>query len=329
MTRENFLYKKIIRPALFLTDPEKAHDIAVFFLKSAKLLPFKKKIISLFFKEIEQEKEILGIKFKNPLGLAAGFDKNAEIYPILALMGFGFIEIGTITYKPQPGNLKPRLFRYPQNCAIVNRMGFNNCGAVQAAKNIEKNGKISVPLGISIGKNSDCPIEEAPKNYEESFKILSPYGDFFTINVSCPNIKNLSLLHAPRYLERIFSSFRNIAGEKPFFLKIAPNLSDNDLEQVISVCLKYKAGIVASNTLPAKQAGYQEEGGLSGRPLAMLSLNMISRVRKISKDIPLISSGGIFDKKDFNNRLSEGANLAQIYTALIYEGPSVIKNILS
>ncbi len=329
MKKENFIYKRILRPAFFSLDPEKAHDTAIIFLRALNAVPFKKKLISFFFKETKKELEIAGIKFKNPLGLAAGFDKNAEVYPVLALMGFGFIETGTITFKAQPGSPKPRLFRYPENMALVNKMGFNNCGAEKAAQNFRKNGKISVPLGISVGKNSDCPIEKAPENYAAAFEILASYGDFFSINVSCPNIQNLSLLHAQHYLEKIFSAYRKAAGEKPVFLKIAPDLNDEELKNVISVCAKYKAGLIASNTLPAEKAGYPQKGGLSGRPLSMLALNCLSRIRAISKDIPLISSGGIFSASDLKLRFEAGADLAQIYTAMIYEGPFTAQNILS
>lgn len=322
------MYKRFIRPALFHLDPENAHNLAIFSLKAISLMPFTSKILGKIFGDFKMEREVMGLKFKNPLGLAAGFDKNAEVYHILQYMGFGFIEIGTVTLRPQPGNPKPRLFRYPENLALVNRMGFNNKGAEAVARNISKIGRPQIPLGINIGKNTDCPLEKAAENYAGVFRLLHSLGDFFTINVSCPNVKNLSDLHQPAYLEEIFSALKKINSSKPLFLKIAPDLGAEDLAAAIKVCLKYRAGIIACNTLPAEKAAYPQKGGLSGRPLSSLAMARLMEIREISLDIPVISSGGIFSKEDFYGRLANGANLAEIYTSMIYEGPFSAMNIL-
>lgn len=322
------MYKRFIRPALFLLDPESAHNLAVFSLKAASHMPFASKILRNIFGSFRMEREIMGLKFKNPLGLAAGFDKNAEVYHILQYLGFGFIETGTVTLRPQPGNPRPRLFRYTENLALVNRMGFNNSGAETVAGNISRRGRPQIPLGINIGKNTDCPLEKAAENYAGAFRLLHSLGDFFTINVSCPNVKNLRDLHEPAYLEEIFSAMKKINSQKPLFLKIAPDLGGEDLAAAIKVCLKYGAGIIACNTLPAEKAAYSQKGGLSGRPLASLAMARLMEIREISADIPVISSGGIFTGEDFYSRLDNGANLAEIYTSMIYEGPFSVMNIL-
>ncbi len=321
------MYKHLIRPILFKLDPEKAHELVSFAIRTTSILPFKEKIFS-FCGNFVKEKEFMGLKFKNPLGLASGFDKNAELYNVMQYLGFGFIEIGTVTFMPQPGNERPRLFRFPENMAIVNRMGFNNKGAKKVAENIASNGKPSIPLGINIGKNTDCPLENAAENYADCFRILRQYGDFFIINISCPNIKDLRKLHDINYLEKIISRLKNQDSLKPMLIKIAPDIENSDLVNVVKICLKYQMGLIASNTLPAEKAGYSQKGGLSGRPLNMLAMERLKEIREISKEIPIISSGGIFSEDDLNERLKYGANLAEIYTSIIYEGPLVVKKIL-
>ncbi|PIS47405.1 MAG: dihydroorotate dehydrogenase (quinone) [Elusimicrobia bacterium CG08_land_8_20_14_0_20_51_18] len=329
---ENFIYKNIVKKAIFLLDPERAHDLAVFSLRIGGSLPLFNFLLSKTAKEPDEEKSLMGLKFKNPLGLAAGFDKNAEIYDSLSCLGFGFIEVGTVTLKPQPGNPKPRLFRLPENSAIINRMGFNNDGAEKVARNMEKRGRINVPLGINIGKNTDCPLEEAWKNYADCFKILNPYGDYFVINVSCPNIKDLTKLHNPDFLKKITEAALSVDDKKPVFIKISPDLGAQDLKTAVEMCLKYNLGIIAANTTTARTGlsdkWKEEAGGLSGKPLKEAANQKISEIRKISKDIPLIGVGGVFTKEDFREKRSLGADLVQVYTGMIYEGPFIAKKLL-
>jgi len=332
MKTENSFYENVIIPLFLLLDPEKSHNLVIKSLSFISYIPFLKKIISEIAGDFKDEVMVNGVKFKNKLGLAAGFDKNAEAYDVISELGFGFIEIGTVTLNPQKGNPRPRLWRIPENKAILNRMGFNNYGARIVAKNIEKKGKIKIPLGINIGKNTDCSIEEAHKNYSECFRILKDLGDYFVINVSCPNIKDLKKLQNSDFLKKILDSILKIA-ERKFFLKISPELSNENLNEIIKICLDYKIGLIAVNTttdkslLPLKWKS--EEGGLSGVPLSTLAKNKLREIRKISKDIPLISCGGVFSKEDFIDRISLGADLVQIYTSIIYKGPFIVKKILS
>ena len=323
MRMGNFIYKNLIKPFFFLMEPETAHNRAISLLKAYCKLPFHKEILKLISGEYREEIELMGLKFKNPIGLAAGFDKNGEVYDILSEFGFGFIEIGTITLSPQKGNPKPRLFRYPKELAIVNRMGFNNIGAEATAKNLMKKRKIKIPLGINIGKNTDCPIEKAYENYATAYKILNSYGDFFVINISCPNIKDLCKLHNPLHLREIIEAILKINSKKPLFLKIMPNINALELKNCIDICLEYKIGIIAANTLPSEILSYAEIGGISGRPLKNYSENILKSIREISKKIPVISSGGIFSVSEAKERMSLGANLTEIYTSIIYNGPFV------
>jgi len=332
MKMENSFYENIMAPIVFYMDPEKAHNLAIKLLSFSSHIPFFKKIISDFAGNFNDEANINGVKFKNKLGLAAGFDKNGEVYDILAELGFGFIEIGTVTLNPQPGNPRPRLFRIPDSLAIINRMGFNNCGAKIVAKNIEKKGRIKAPLGINIGKNTNCPLEDADKNYSECFRILKDSGDYFVLNVSCPNIKDLKKLQNSDFLRKVLDSILKIAQRK-FFLKISPDLSYESLNEIVKICLGYKIGLIAVNTTTDKSSlplkWRNQEGGVSGEPLSIIAKNKLKEIRQISKDIPLISCGGIFTKEDFIERLALGADLIQIYTSLIYRGPFMVGKILS
>lgn len=325
----NFIYEKFIAPLFFLLDAEIAHNGTIKFLNFLSYLPYVKSIISAVAGEFKYEKIVNGVRFKNPVGLAAGFDKNGEVYDIMAELGFGFIEIGTVTLKPQAGNPRPRLFRIPENLAVINRMGFNNQGAYAVAKNIEKKGKIEVPLGINIGKNTETPLEEAYKDYVEVFKILREFGDYFVLNISCPNIKDLRKLHNPDFLKKIIESVLEIE-QKPFFLKISPDVSDEEITTVVKICLDYKIGIISGNTTTLRselsERWQKEAGGLSGKPLNDLSFKNLLKIREISKDIPLISCGGIMDRKDFEKRMENGADLIQVYTAMIYKGPFLLKD---
>lgn len=329
----NFIYKNLARKALFALEPETAHGLAVFSLKTAGKVPFCKSLLSAISAAQVREKTLMGMTFKNPVGLAPGFDKNAEVYDALAALGFGFIEVGTVTLKPQPGNPKPRLFRIPESLAVINRMGFNNDGAERVARNIERKGRPGIPLGINIGKNTDCSLEDAWKNYSDCLRILSPFGDYFVINVSCPNIKDLTRLHKPEFLRKITEECLAVEDKKPLFLKVSPDLGPAELSATVEICLKYKLGLVATNTTTARtglpEKWLSEAGGLSGKPLKEAANAKISAIRALSGDIPLIGVGGVFTKADFDEKLALGADLVQIYTSLIYEGPFLVKNLLA
>ena len=307
-------------------------------------MPF---VTSIFSGKIEGEeklaKEIAGIKFPNPIGLAAGFDKNARWIPILAKLGFGHIEIGTITPKPQPGNPKPRLFRLPKDKALINRMGFNNDGAdviAERLKNIDRK-EVNVVIGGNIGKNKITPNEEAVNDYLICFEKLFDYVDYFVVNVSSPNTPGLRELQEKESLARILSALQKVNHAKPFpkpvFLKISPDLRYDQIDEIIEVVIETRlTGIIATNTTitrdelktdmeKVEKAG---DGGLSGAPLAMVSHGILWYLRsKCPADMVLISSGGLMHAHQAKKRLDEGADLVQIYTGFIYEGPGLTKRI--
>ncbi|HOL62026.1 MAG TPA: quinone-dependent dihydroorotate dehydrogenase [Elusimicrobiales bacterium] len=327
----DFLYKKIVRPIAFKIGPETVHDMAILKFKIASNFNFFKKIVSNYF-TVNSPISISGLNFKNPIGLAAGFDKNGEAYDFLKCLGFGFIEIGSVTLKPQKGNPKPRLWRIPEEKALINHFGLNNIGAYGVLKNIEKKGKEDIVLGINIAKNNDCESEIAHKNISECFKILKDAGDFFVINISCPNVKGFTE-GLKDYSKKIIESVKEIDDKKILFIKISPDISDDDLKDISELCEKTKTGIVASNTTKRKdliktRAFDSIEGGLSGKPLGKLNLQTIEKIRSFAPTTPIISSGGIFDKNDIELRKKAGANLFEIYTSFIYEGPLQVRNLL-
>lgn len=330
------MYKTFIRPILFKFDPEAVHH---FSFKSIKLFN-KLRLLSLFkpgfqINDKRLEREVFGLKFKNPVGLAAGFDKDAKLYKELSNFGFGFIEIGTLTPKAQPGNPKKRLFRLKEDSAIINRMGFNN-GGVEAAVERLKNNK-NVLIGGNIGKNKMTPNAEAFNDYQICFEALYDYVDYFVVNVSSPNTPNLRELQDKEPLTLLLSGLQDLNSlkpkPKPILLKIAPDLTDSQLLDIIEIVQDTKiAGVIATNTTISRDnlesTNREEMGGLSGKPLTQRSTEVIKFLsEKSGKSFPIIGVGGIHSAQDAIDKLEAGASLVQLYTGFIYEGPSLIKQI--
>ncbi|MBZ9651938.1 quinone-dependent dihydroorotate dehydrogenase [Psychroflexus montanilacus] len=331
------MYKQLIRPLLFQFDPEAVHHFSFNSLKFFNKLPgisnVLKKTFTLDDKRLERE--VFGLKFKNPVGLAAGFDKNAELYQELSNLGFGFIEIGTVTPKAQAGNPKKRLFRLKEDSAIINRMGFNNEGVDAAVERLKKNK--NVLIGGNIGKNKVTPNEEAFNDYDYNFEALFDYVDYFVVNVSSPNTPNLRALQDKKPLTQLLnhleSKNQKKAKPKPILLKIAPDLSEDQLLDIIEIVNETKiAGVIATNTTISRnglESEHKEEmGGLSGKPLTKSSTEVIRFLsEKSNKAFPIIGVGGIMSAADAIEKLEAGASLVQLYTGFVYEGPGLVKAI--
>jgi len=336
------MYKQLLRPLVFKLDPEKAHYLTFDLMKLALGNPFgrfmSKSILE--YKHPKLKKQLFGLTFENPVGLAAGLDKDAKVFNELGALGFGFIEIGTLTPKPQPGNDKPRLFRLPNDKAIINRMGFNNEG-VDAAVIRLKNRKTKAIIGGNIGKNKVTANEDAIKDYEYCFNALFDVVDYFVVNVSSPNTPNLRELQDKEPLTHLLNHLQNInhskPRRKPILLKIAPDLTNSQLDDIIDIVASTKIdGIVATNTTIAREPlTYTKAeieaigmGGLSGKPLSKRSTEVIAYLKtKSNNAFPVIGVGGIHSPEDAIEKIKAGADLIQLYTGFIYEGPALIKNI--
>jgi dihydroorotate dehydrogenase len=330
------MYKIVIRPLLFLFDPEKVHYFTFSLIRFLNKIGFSFIFKILYeVKDTRLEREVFGLKFKNPVGLAAGFDKDAKLYHELSNLGFGFIEIGTLTPKGQEGNPKKRLFRLKEDSAIINRMGFNNGGVLEAVERLKKNN--GVLIGGNIGKNKVTPNEEAVKDYETCFEALFPHVDYFVVNVSSPNTPNLRELQDKKPLTELLQTLQDKntakANPKPILLKIAPDLTDEQLLDIIAIMKETKiAGVIATNTTISRDGlqstNKEEMGGLSGKPLTKRSTEVIRFLaEKSNKAFPIIGVGGIHTAEDALEKLEAGASLIQLYTGFIYEGPQLIKDI--
>lgn len=336
------MYRFLIRPILFLLSPEKVHYLVFDLLAFHARFPGMKAFLRTLFiyRANDLERNILGLKFPNPVGLAAGLDKDAKLIDELECFGFGFIEIGTVTPKPQPGNDKPRLFRLPKDKALINRMGFNNEGAVAAAQRLKKR-KSSVIVGGNIGKNKITPNEQAIDDYALCFKALYPVVDYFVINVSSPNTPGLRELQEKEPLKKLLNYVIDLSRKeskyKPILLKIAPDLSPSQLEDIVEILRETKTdGVIATNTTISREglrtSGDEVQaignGGLSGAPLTKRSTEVVRYLRqKLGSDFPIIAVGGIMTPKDAVDKLNAGADLVQIYTGFVYEGPGFVKDI--
>ena len=335
------MYKLLIRPILFWFDPEEVHYFSFSFIKFICKIPFVPNILKSIYevKDSRLEREVFGLKFKNPVGLAAGFDKDAKCFKELSNFGFGFIEIGTLTPKPQDGNPKKRLFRLKKNNAIINRMGFNNGGVDAAVLRLKKNK--GVLIGGNIGKNKLTPNEDAISDYLICFDTLFDHVDYFVVNVSSPNTPNLRELQEKKPLTELLSKLESRNSEhktkKPILLKIAPDLTNEQLLDIIDIINETKvAGVIATNTTISRE-GLQTEnnpevsgetGGLSGKPLTKRSTEVIRFLsEKSNKAFPIIGVGGIHSAEDALEKLEAGASLIQLYTGFIYEGPKLVTEI--
>ena len=340
---------QIIRNFLFMFDPERVHYFSMNSLRFLCSISFVKKIISRQFSvsNNQLQKDFLGLTFKNPVGLGAGFDKNAKYLNELEALGFGFVEIGTVTPKPQDGNEKPRLFRLPKDKALINRMGFNNEGVEAVAERLHQwsmvNGQSNERLiiGGNIGKNKITPNEDAWKDYEICFEALHPYVDYFVVNVSSPNTPGLRELQEKDSLQKILTNLQNLNTKhpkpRPILLKIAPDLTIFQIDDVVDLAMEIKLdGLVATNTTISREGLLTDEGivknigtgGLSGRPVKKRSTEMVEYIcKKANGAIPVIASGGIFTGEGASEKLNAGAALVQVWTGFIYEGPAIVKNI--
>ena len=348
----SFLYRTILRPAVFLQDSEKAHGRIISMLERTSRSRLLTSLLGNLYSSPELPVNVFGLDFLNPLGIAAGMDKNGAAVPAWQSIGYGFCEIGGITFHNQPGNPKPRMFRASAEKALINRMGFNNIGAHALQERLKgwKDRGLwpDSPVGINLGKSKVTPLNDAPKDYSGSLNLLWNHADFFVINVSSPNTLGLRELQQAEHLESILNQCQKINTKcskkegrdpKPLLVKIAPELDDDYLKDIIKLIEKYKlSGIVATNTTIQRpetknskcKKVYSEEGGLSGVPLRERSTEMISKIYKMTDGkVPIIGVGGVFTADDAWEKIAAGASLIQLYTGLVFEGPGIAKNIVS
>ncbi len=339
------MYKYLLKPLLFLLPPEKAHHLTVALLKFTLAIP----IVGYLFRQIYKveapslNRKVFGLDFPNPVGLAAGFDKDGKYYKAMSALGFGFLELGTVTPKPQIGNPQPRLFRLPKDEALINRMGFNNEGVDALVERLENGKPKNVVIGGNIGKNKVTPNENAISDYEICFEKLFPYVDYFVVNVSSPNTPNLRALQDKEPLTKLLTRLQELnhqkTAPKPILLKIAPDLTNSQLDDIIEIVGDTNlAGVIATNTTisradlatSAEQIQSIGNGGLSGQPVKQRATEVIRYLKQNSTNpIDIIAVGGIASAKDAQEKLNAGASLVQVYTGLIYEGPALVSGILN
>jgi dihydroorotate dehydrogenase len=319
------LYERITRPALFRLDAEAAHELTLRTLRWAAPLLARRD-------PPQAVRRVFGIDFPNPVGLAAGLDKDGRALRAWPALGFGFVEVGTVTWQPQPGNPRPRLFRLPASAAIVNRMGFNNAGARAVAARLDALGPVGVPLGISLGKSARTPLADAVADYVAALRALRGYGDYFAVNVSSPNTPGLRALQDRAALDELLATLTGHT-DKPLLVKVSPDLTDTALGDVLEVATtRGVAGLIATNTTlsragvaPADAARAGQAGGLSGSPLRERALQVVKFITAESA-LPVIGVGGIAHPDDARRMVDAGASLVQLYTGLVYQGPRLVKD---
>lgn len=330
----------LLKSILFRWQPERAHHLTMRLFKTALSLPGGKTLIRKMYRVEDPalKRKVFGLEFENPVGLAAGFDKDGAYYDMMPHLGFGFVEVGTVTPRPQDGNPQPRLFRLPQDKALINRMGFNNGGVDALVKNLE-NRDPNIIVGGNIGKNKDTPNEEAKSDYIKCFQALYPHVDYFVVNVSSPNTPGLRDLQEKEPLKDLLATLQilnvHTLNPKPILLKIAPDLNNNQLDDIVDIVKETNiAGLIATNTTIDRTNLHTDKavveaigaGGLSGKPLTQRSTEVI-RYLSQRVEAPIIAVGGIHSAEDAIEKLEAGASLIQIYTGMIYEGPALIKRI--
>ncbi len=326
------LYRRLIRPLLFSFPPEWVHHASLRCLASTSLASLLESSAAVDFPHLRRQ--LFGLTFPNPIGLAAGFDKNAEGVPVWARLGFGFMELGTVTPRPQPGNQRPRVFRLPAEGGLINRLGFPNIGAEAFAQRLEEL-KLAkkwprIPVGLNLGKNKDTPLDQAGQDYLACFRRLRALGDYFVVNVSSPNTPGLRELQQGPALDSILGPLRDEDPycHMPLLVKISPDLDDEALDEIVKAVEKFRlAGIVATNTTTDKRGlSRPEEGGASGKPLTQRSTEIIRKLHHLTS-VPIFGVGGIFTAAEAREKVEAGASLLQIYTGFVYEGPLVVRRI--
>lgn len=327
------LYERLVRPWLFRLDAETAHRRVLRLMRLAQALPGASGLADRAARRSfpGEPVQVFGLDFPNPVGLAAGFDKDGELTRVLPLLGFGFLEIGSVTLYAQPGNPRPRLFRLVEDEAVVNRMGFNSKGAEAVAENLRRAGRCPVPLGVNLGLNKDTPKEAAPERYARTFQVLEPFGDYFVVNVSSPNTAGLREFQEHLALARILAAVEAVnASRKPVLVKLTCDLTDDQLAATLETAARHAQGVVASNTTLSRDGltseGHELSGGLSGAPLRERALELVEKIRaRTAGRLPIVGVGGVACGGDALALLRAGASLVQLYTSMIYRGPGVVR----
>jgi dihydroorotate dehydrogenase len=332
---------RLLRKLLFRLDAEAAHEWTASQIEQLQQIPIAMRAIARICKPHTAPRTLLGLTFRSPIGIAGGFDKNGTMMPFLAALGFGFVEVGTVTLRPQPGNPRPRLFRYPEEQALVNRMGFNNDGADAVAARLRA-WERTVPLFVNVGKNRDVPIEGAVESYVECYRRVAPHADAAVLNLSSPNTPGLRDLQRPEHLASLLDAVASVRVG-PVLVKIAPDLDDAQIDEISAICAQKADGMICTNTAlnvgrasarPGETGGlkpaphFPEGGGLSGVPLMARSTEVLRKVReRVGANYPLIGVGGIFTREDVQAKFAAGADLVQIYTSFVYDGPMIAKRL--
>ncbi|HKR64186.1 MAG TPA: quinone-dependent dihydroorotate dehydrogenase [Thermoanaerobaculia bacterium] len=311
----------LLRRALFHLDAEDAHEWTAEQMQQLQQIPIVLRALERFCAPpASAARELFGLRFRSPIGIAGGFDKNAALMPFLAALGFGFLEVGTVTLHPQPGNPRPRLFRDAARGALVNRMGFNNDGADAVAARL-RDWPRTLPVFVNVGKNRDVPLDRAVEAYADCYRRVAPHADAAVLNLSSPNTPGLRDLQRPEHLEALLHAVRSVRSG-PVLIKIAPDLDDAQIAEICDVCARLADGMICTNTTAV------EGGGLSGKPLREKSTSVLAKVRaRVGDGYPLIGVGGVFTRDDVQEKMRAGANLVQLYTSFIYEGPFLAKRL--
>jgi dihydroorotate dehydrogenase len=319
----------LVSKLLFRMDAEAAHEFAADQMLSLQNVGIALRVIERLCRPpASASRQILGLTFCSPIGIAAGFDKNALFMPMLHALGFGFIEVGTVTLRPQPGNPRPRLFRYPEHRALINRMGFNNDGADVVAERLKAWREYSkAPTFVNVGKNRDVPLDAAADAYAACYERVAPYADAAVLNLSSPNTPGLRELQRPEQLEKLLRAVGSVRTGK-ILIKIAPDLDETQIAEICDVCVRHADGMICTNTTLDRCPGMNESGGLSGAPLLAKSTAVLRKVReRVGPGYPLIGVGGVFTQNDVREKLAAGADLVQVYTGFIYEGPLLARRL--